>query len=844
MFNLSGAQWILCYNVAVFQHTRWRLMTGVEAHITRLQTLVRTRLAVRLDSGLTVTLALCLFALWPLLARPGLPNGDDVLYHVYRAAEMDRSWSHGVLMPRWAETFYTGYGAPLFHYYASLTYYVTSIFMRLLAPDAVNSLRLLIALCMLGSGAGMYAFIRRYAGNVGGIIAALCYVYSPYLLFTESYSRGAYPELVALALFPALMWSYSRLLHQETSRSATAFILAAALEGALIISHNLMALVMTGLLVAWLVWSLLAHVISCRVSQSVSPSRDQLHLYLLALLAVTLGIGLAGYFWIPVVSEGHAVKLANLTGVAELNYRNFFVPVIHLLEPNPRPDAGALNGLEHRLNLGVPQWTLALTGIIGIVILWTLRRIKHSSNLYLIPHTSYLNILFFTLTALVLIALILSASAPVWELLVPLAYLQFPWRLLGPAVFCLSVLAGMNALWLERLPRRFGGAFTAGIVVFAIGMASPTLYVTEWVHETVDTSVAAYHEAELRGWQRATTFSNEYLPATVAVEPGATPRLLADYADGYPVNKAHFEALPSGVTVEALEHGPQHDIWRVSASAPFTMEVLTYAFPGWTAEIDGQSVPITPSDPHGLITFPVPAGDHTVRLYLGSTPARDWGNAITITAILGTLGVSLAIYSLSANSQQPTANRPPLIPHPSHLIPFVLGGIITLAFLFLYAREGGAWVHSPPGEALLAQHQTTYNLGEQIQLIGYDVSGRVFRPGERLEVAVYWYAREQPDYGYSSFVHLTNGGPPVAQADKLNPAGLPTVNWSPAGHIRDEYVIDLPPDMQPGEYQLTVGLWTCEGVAEGECGSGRLPVMDSEGREVGDAVPLGAIVVR
>jgi uncharacterized membrane protein len=132
-----------------------------------------------------------------------LPNGDDVLYHVYRAAEMDRAWSHGVLMPRWAETFYSGYGAPLFHYYASLTYYITSVFSRLLALDAVNSLRLLIALCVLGSSAGMYAFARRYAGSAGGVIAALCYEYSRYLLFTEPYSRGAYPELLAFAAMTA-----------------------------------------------------------------------------------------------------------------------------------------------------------------------------------------------------------------------------------------------------------------------------------------------------------------------------------------------------------------------------------------------------------------------------------------------------------------------------------------------------------------------------------------------------------------------------------------------------------------------------------------------------------------
>jgi hypothetical protein len=169
--------------------------------------------------------------------------------------------------------------------------------------------------------------------------------------------------------------------------------------------------------------------------------------------------------------------------------------------------------------------------------------------------------------------------------------------------------------------------------------------------------------------------------------------------------------------------------------------------------------------------------------------------------------------------------------------------LLTLAFLVVYLREGGAWVNSPPGEAVLAQDQVPYNVGEQIQLIGYDESGEVFSPGDRLEVVIYWYAREQPDYGYNSFVHVVGAdGMVAAQADKLNPAGLPTVTWTPGGHIRDEYVITLPE--MPGDYQLFAGLWTCEGTAEGACGTGRPTVTDAAGNVVGDAVPLGTITVR
>jgi len=100
------------------------------------------RFVHHLDPAMLLTLMVCAFTLWPLLYRPGLPNGDDVLYHVYRAAEMDRAWAHGIYMPRWAEAFYEGYGAPLFHYYASLTYYSTSLLTRLMGTKDVLRLGL------------------------------------------------------------------------------------------------------------------------------------------------------------------------------------------------------------------------------------------------------------------------------------------------------------------------------------------------------------------------------------------------------------------------------------------------------------------------------------------------------------------------------------------------------------------------------------------------------------------------------------------------------------------------------------------------------------------------------
>ena len=64
----------------------------------------------------------------------------------------------------------------------------------------------------------------------------------------------------------------------------------------------------------------------------------------------------------------------------------------------------------------------------------------------------------------------------------------------------------------------------------------------------------------------------------------------------------------------------------------------------------------------------------------------------------------------------------------------------------------------------------------------------------------------------------------------------------PGGYILDSYTLQLPADLPAGDYQLTVGLYTCELMPPGECGNGYRPtVRDESGAIVGDSIPLATI---
>ena len=68
-------------------------------------------------------------------------------------------------------------------------------------------------------------------------------------------------------------------------------------------------------------------------------------------------------------------------------------------------------------------------------------------------------------------------------------------------------------------------------------------------------------------------------------------------------------------------------------------------------------------------------------------------------------------------------------------------------------------------------------------------------------------------------------------------ADLPTSAWRVGLVVKDEYEVQLPRDIQPGDHGLTVGVYYWE---TGQ----RLPMWDEQGqREPGDAIVLRVISV-
>jgi hypothetical protein len=123
-----------------------------------------------------------------------------------------------------------------------------------------------------------------------------------------------------------------------------------------------------------------------------------------------------------------------------------------------------------------------------------------------------------------------------------------------------------------------------------------------------------------------------------------------------------------------------------------------------------------------------------------------------------------------------------------------------------------AWVKVKPSlepGQLSIQHPRQANLGDQVTLLGYDVSPEVVRPGQTLDLTLYWQARRQMSEDYTVFTHLVAaGGRMVAQQDNQPAEGrYPTSAWDAGEIVVDQYRLTVAPDAPGGEYHLEVGMY-------------------------------------
>ncbi len=142
----------------------------------------------------------------------------------------------------------------------------------------------------------------------------------------------------------------------------------------------------------------------------------------------------------------------------------------------------------------------------------------------------------------------------------------------------------------------------------------------------------------------------------------------------------------------------------------------------------------------------------------------------------------------------------------------------------VYSLEGGYRLPLPDGTDRLAlkavrlvpvQADTAIpnplriDLGGKVRLAGYELSTRVVRPGDTLELVLYWQALAPMDRNYTVFTQLLDDALRIWAQDDHQPlhGAYPTSRWAPGDVVRDVYRLKVRADAPPGVYHLEVGMY-------------------------------------
>jgi len=143
-------------------------------------------------------------------------------------------------------------------------------------------------------------------------------------------------------------------------------------------------------------------------------------------------------------------------------------------------------------------------------------------------------------------------------------------------------------------------------------------------------------------------------------------------------------------------------------------------------------------------------------------------------------------------------------------------------------------IRAPPprvGRGEVRKRSDTYTLGGNIRLIDYRIGQQRVRPGDIVELTLYWQAKEDIEDDWTVFAHLLGLDGQLLGQDDGYPVGgkYPTSIWLPGEIVKDERRMRVQANAGPGQYRIGVGMYDLATME-------RLPVVGAEG-------PLGESII-
>lgn len=497
----------------------------------------------------------------------GFPYTHDGENHLVRFANYLAALREGQWPPRFAPYLQSGFGFPVFHYNYPLGNILAVPFLVLgsTPPEAfVWIVRLSLLLGVLAVGEG----VRRRWGVVAAVVAAWTYLFSSYLVVALRI-RGNIGEIVAYALVPVVVVLFDTLSPRAANWKKIGLSVVIA---AFLLSHNVLAVIMAPLLALWSGWRWRKHWWSW--------------------LGVWLGsTGLVSWFWFPAILELPMVVLTDDSLAKEA--------VKHVLTWNqiwiePIRFGFSRAGLIDTIGLSLGWGALI---ICTLALAFLVKQISH--HLRLSPEQ-------LALAVLVSGSLFLSSvySSRIWETVLILSIIQFPWRLL----FIVSLLLPILAAWVYSVWPRWWQRLAFAVLTMSLSWVwVQNVRIADRLHYSPEYYLSAPHSTTTRNENRPRTLPSISLPDWVPQPVVATG---------------------SAQLVQVEEWLGSRRSYTLQVEQDSIITERTIYFPGWETKVDGQRVEqIFTEETQGLIAYRLPARAEPYRIQ------SQFGRRTTVRAV-------------------------------------------------------------------------------------------------------------------------------------------------------------------------------------------------------------------
>ncbi len=515
------------------------------------------------------------------LLTPYMAEGHDTFEYLVRQIEFHENIAHGIVFPQWAPDLVHGNGEPLFVFNPPMIYYVVE-FWHLLGFNFVVAISLACTSLVLASEAGMYLLGRLYFGTWGGWIAAAAYLYAPYFA-VNLYVRGALAEFAAFPFFAFALYGFGA---YARSGKYSHWVIGTASYAGVLLSHNAAALFFTPLLLAF--FALASYIQrSWRILAKQS-------------IGLVLGLGLGACVWMPALAERPDVRLYRILE-GYLRYSNHFVSPRQLIY-SAWGYGLSIAGYQDQLSFSV-GWTHLLLILAVLIVAAKRRNVVDWRWLW-----------FFGMATLVYCVMMTPASTWIWDRVLLLQYVEFPWRMLGPVCVCVAMLLAPLGALLET-SSRYRSLLLASVLALLI--APNVLHNRPEKYHVYDLAELTPEKLARNGHEPSTAF--EYGPRWVRVWPLYNPQ--------------GFRVVQGSAEVQNIRRSVNWWEADYHADQPAELELSITYFPGWSVFVDHLPVTAWPAAPTGLIHLELPPGAHTVRAFFKRTPIRAFGQGVTVASM-------------------------------------------------------------------------------------------------------------------------------------------------------------------------------------------------------------------